>query len=456
MNPYDLNTNLILSENKGTNFARKTRTKKHIFLAIIILWAVAAVLFSFWMMIGRNRTDISTTSFIALIAVGECAIVCFYLAGVYFDTDKLLKMDMTLQERHDYNLAQYRSVRKKNQLQSANFLLAMAQEDVLMGRYHDAELALEQIGRNHLEKKMLKSYYLLEAAASYFQGKKDWEIQLEQCAAVPVKDMILPDEELKKLFAEADPEQILSVIAQWKWLTISYNYKKMGVQAVICGILLLLSLAFWWYQKFFAGSGIYYRLYSYGVLILLLFSWIVYLTYMVVSRIVRKKKQTTEKSEIIYEAIGMILLWVLLICVCLLIGVNTVVQIADNARNTERITQEQIEECYVPSGYSDESILEEPGSFSGFSLQNMKGTWYCDSTQEILRFAGDGVYVYSPAYGCYGSDLYDWKILGGTNYDGCLELQIYVSEEKQISYYINGWAEDYFWCSDQTAVFYRQ
>ena len=146
MTTYDLNTNILLPENKGTNFAKRTRTKKKIFLAIIILWAVAAVLFAFWMTIGR-RADISTVSFIELIAIGECVIVIFYLAAVYFDTDKLLKMDMTIQERHDYNLAQYRSVCKKNQLQSANFLLAMAQEDIQMEKYHDAELALEQIDR---------------------------------------------------------------------------------------------------------------------------------------------------------------------------------------------------------------------------------------------------------------------------------------------------------------------
>lgn len=455
MTPYDLNTNILLPENKGTNFAKKTRTKKKIFLAIIIIWAVAAVLFSLWITIGR-RADTSTVSFFALIAIGECAIVIFYLAAVYFDTDKLLKMDMTIQERHDYNLAQYRSVCKKNQLQSANFLLAMAQEDIQMEKYHDAELALEQIDRIHLEKKMLKSYYLLGAAASYFQGKEDWEIQLVRCAAVPVKDMILPDEELKKLFMDGDSQQILSAIAQWKWLTISYNYKKMGVQAVISGILILLTLAFWWKQRFFAGIGIHYMLYSYGAFVLLFISWIVYLTYMVLSRIADRKKQITEKSARRSGTIRLLILWVALMCLCLLVGFLTIVQIADNARSTERITWEQVEECYVSSGYSDESILEEQGSFSGFSLQNMKGTWYCDSTQEVLRFAGDGVYVYSPASGCYGSDLYDWKILGGTNYDGCLELQIYVSEEEQISYFINGWADDYFWCSDEGAVFYRQ
>lgn len=62
MTPYDLNTNILLPENKGTNFAKKTRTKKKIFLAIIIIWAVAAVLFSLWITIGR-RADTSTVSF---------------------------------------------------------------------------------------------------------------------------------------------------------------------------------------------------------------------------------------------------------------------------------------------------------------------------------------------------------------------------------------------------------
>ena len=53
----------------------------------------------------------------------------------------------------------------------------MAQEDIQMEKYHDAELALEQIDRIHLER----------------------------CAAVPVKDMILPDEELYGWRFTADP-----------------------------------------------------------------------------------------------------------------------------------------------------------------------------------------------------------------------------------------------------------
>lgn len=141
--------------------------------------------------------------------------------------------------------------------------------------------------------------------------------------------MMIPDEELKKLFVEADQEQILSVIAQWKWLTISYNYKKLGIQAVICGTLLLLSLAFWWNLKFFAGIGIHYMLYSYGAFALLFVSWIVYLTYMVLSRIAGKKKQTTEKAARRFEIIRLLILWVALMCLCLLIGLATIVQIAD-------------------------------------------------------------------------------------------------------------------------------
>ena len=140
MNPYDLDTSVILQENTGTLFAKKVYRKRKCYTVLILVWGV---LILGMMFLGRKIfPEVSPALYIGLFFLGGLTIFCFYFASLQRIRAKLSDGRLSVQERHDYDLAMYRKMHKRKGIQRNTFLLAMAKQDLLMedgakaGRLH--------------------------------------------------------------------------------------------------------------------------------------------------------------------------------------------------------------------------------------------------------------------------------------------------------------------------------
>ena len=81
MNPYDLDTSVILQENPGTLFAKKVYRKRKRYTFLILIWGV---LILGMMFPGRNFfPEARPALYIGLFFLGGLAIFCFYFASLH-------------------------------------------------------------------------------------------------------------------------------------------------------------------------------------------------------------------------------------------------------------------------------------------------------------------------------------------------------------------------------------
>ena len=520
MNPYDLDTSVILQENPGTLFAKKVYRKRKRYTFLILIWGV---LILGMMFPGRNFfPEARPALYIGLFFLGGLAIFCFYFASLQRVRAKLSDDRLSVQERHDYDLALYRKMHKRKGIQRNTFLLVMAKQDLLMEDGAKAGLALAQIDEMSLEKKMLKSYYFFLAAASYLERNERWKIQLEQCLAIPVKDENQSDERIRAAF-EAGAEQLLKMVEGWNWI-YQGNPKKNAAEGTIMGAISLISALFLGTQMFFASGSLGYMVFSVIGISILSIVWVIWMTCLTLHRIREVREMEYAVGTKKGRKIRYIVLWIvfniciLFLCIVTIVAVcsrrrttveNSAADLREtleayqnsnqafngntgdmeennlndaNAReennesNTEvnstndteangtenitvnPITRQEFEQFHVTGNLTDESIYAKPDNYENITTEDLYGTWYCDEMKESIRLEKDGAYVYIPYLDYYGDRLCEWELLDHSDYGNCKQLNIYVAgrDVGPLVYYINGATEEYFWCKDQAEVFYKQ
>lgn len=106
-----------------------------------------------------------------------------------------------LQDKHDYNLALYRTRYKDNKQLQAVTLIQMAKQQILMGHYDLAIQALEMVRTDCLKLQYLREFYFYKAAALYLSDKHGWEEVLNNCYAIPPKSKQMMNDEIAFLFS---------------------------------------------------------------------------------------------------------------------------------------------------------------------------------------------------------------------------------------------------------------
>ena len=107
-----------------------------------------------------------------------------------------------LQDKHDYNLALYRTRYKNNRQLQAVSLIQMAKQQLLMGHYDMAMQALEMVRTDSLKLQYLREFYFYKAAALYLSDEQGWEELLSHCYAIPPKFKQMTNEEIAFLFSD--------------------------------------------------------------------------------------------------------------------------------------------------------------------------------------------------------------------------------------------------------------
>lgn len=316
MNPYDLDTEITMQENKGTLFAGKVYRERKCYQVLMILWLV--VILGMRFPFRKLLPEVAPVLYIGLFTLGCLAIFCFYYAAMQRDRRKLSGGSLSRQERHDYDLAMYRKMHKRKGVQRNIFLLTMAKLDLLMEDGTKAKLALDQIDAAVLEKKMLKSYHFFLAAASWLERDDAWKIQLEQCLAIPVKSWMQSDEKIRHAFEEGK-EQLLKMVESWNWVYQGDSGKAV-IEGSIMGTISLISTVFLGVQMFIWNGSFEYMLFSVIAVSLLSIVWIIWMTYLIFQRFADVRKMdiaenTKKASKISYVAMWIIfILCILYIC----------------------------------------------------------------------------------------------------------------------------------------------
>lgn len=149
-----------------------------------------------------------------------------------------------LQDKHDYNLALYRTRYKNNKPFQAVTLIQMAKQQILMEHYDMAMQALEMVRTDSLKLQYLREFYFYKAAALYLSDEHGWEELLNNCYAIPPKSKQMTNEEIAFLFSakcgKMDLQQAIYNHNQIK--------RKWPVLLIITAILVL-------YAGFFYGVG---------------------------------------------------------------------------------------------------------------------------------------------------------------------------------------------------------
>ncbi len=149
-----------------------------------------------------------------------------------------------LQDKHDYNLALYRTRYKNNKPLQAVTLIQMAKQQILMEHYDMAMLALDMVRTDSLKLQYLRGFYFYKAAALYLSDEQGWEELLNNCYAIPPKSKQMTNEEIAFLFSakcgKIDLQQAIYNHNQIK--------RKWPVLLIITAILVL-------YAGFFYGVG---------------------------------------------------------------------------------------------------------------------------------------------------------------------------------------------------------
>lgn len=108
---------------------------------------------------------------------------------------------MESSDKHDYNLALYRTRYKDNKQLQAVTLIQMAKQQILMGHYDLAIQALEMVRTECLKLQYLREFYFYKAAALYLSDKHGWEEVLNNCYAIPPKSKQMTNDEIAFLFS---------------------------------------------------------------------------------------------------------------------------------------------------------------------------------------------------------------------------------------------------------------
>ncbi len=215
-----------------------------------------------------------------------------------------------LQDKHDYNLALYRTKYKNNKPLQAVTLIQMAKQQILMEHYDMAMQALDMVRMDCLKLQYLREFYFYKAAALYLSDEKGWEELLNNCYAIPQRPKQMTNEEISFLFSakcgKMDLQQAIYNHNQIK--------RKWPVLLIITAILVL-------YAGFFYGvggllpEGYHYRSwFQMSSIILTSAGCIILSLYWIIKLILFKDDISTKSNGVkIFQNVCLVVIWLCLV-----------------------------------------------------------------------------------------------------------------------------------------------
>ena len=323
MNIYDTDQTVELYENRGINQARKREQKKKRYDALIKCFGLVIVAHAIVTKRISPAANLNIAGYIFLYVLWAAALNCFQWFGNWRIVRKIEAENYSAQEKHDYNLVVYRNMKNAKNVLKAGALIHLAVQDLNLGQTDRAKQALSLVVTENLDKKKLKTYYLVLAATSFLAGEENWKMQLEQCLAIPVQTMSLSDEELRNLFAAGDRNQLIEVLKSWENSSVA-TPKGAPFLIVYSGIVTLLTAVFYGVQMLPIGqTDLYFGISLIGIAVLF-FGWIVLIARWCIELIVTSGNTENWQGRGKRSRVGVILyvllLWGLLTYLCVMLA----------------------------------------------------------------------------------------------------------------------------------------
>lgn len=320
MNIYDTDQTVELYENRGINQARKRERKKKRYDALIKCFGLVIVAHAVVTKRISPAANLNIAGYIFLYVLWVAALNCFQWFGNWRIIRKIEAENYSAQEKHDYNLVVYRNMKNAKNVLKAGALIHLAVQDLNLGQTDRAKQALSLVMTENLDKKKLKTYYLVLAATSFLAGEENWKMQLEQCLAIPVQTMSLSDEELRNLFAAGDRNRLIEVLKSWENSSVA-TPKGAPFLIVYSGIVTLLTAVFYGVQLLPVGqTDLYFGISLVGIAVLF-FGWIVLIASWCIELIITSGNTETWQGRGKRSRVGVILyvllLWGLLTYLCI-------------------------------------------------------------------------------------------------------------------------------------------
>ena len=198
MNYYDIsNPNAPFTTGYQKGLWQKTIVQ--IYRVLVMIGGILGICF----IIGTGQREDYTMgmlgSCILLLVSYLVFLIMLMYASIIISAKKTEKWN--LQDKHDYNLALYRTRYKDNKQLQAVTLIQMAKQQILMGHYDLAIQALEMVRTDCLKLQYLREFYFYKAAALYLSDKHGWEEVLNNCYAIPPKSKQMTNDEIAFLFS---------------------------------------------------------------------------------------------------------------------------------------------------------------------------------------------------------------------------------------------------------------
>ena len=196
MNYYDIsNPNAPFTTGYQKGLWQKTIVQ--IYRVLVMIGGILGVCF----IIGTGQREDYTMgmleSCMLLLVSYLVFLIMLMYASIIISAKKTEKWN--LQDKHDYNLALYRTRYKDNKQLQAVTLIQMAKQQILMGHYDLAIQALEMVRTDCLKLQYLREFYFYKAAASMRFLK-------------PMTQMVLP---VKSILFMTEFQRMASVICSY-------------------------------------------------------------------------------------------------------------------------------------------------------------------------------------------------------------------------------------------------
>jgi hypothetical protein len=165
MNYYEL-SNTVTPDTIGYKNGLWQKRYVQIYRVLTVVWSVLTLCLLFGMFHRDDYSSGMIKSCLLLFFAGIIFLVLMLIAVVNISAKRT--ENWSLQDRHDYNLAMYRTrYRNNRQLQSV-VLIVMAKQQLLMSNYDLAAQALAMVDINCVKLPYLRDYYFCNAAVLSF------------------------------------------------------------------------------------------------------------------------------------------------------------------------------------------------------------------------------------------------------------------------------------------------
>ena len=307
MNYYDI-SNPDAPFTTGYQKGLWQKTIVQIYRVLVIIGGILGVCF----IIGTGQREDYTAGMLGscmLLLVSYLVfLIMLMYACIIISAKKTEKWE--LQDKHDYNLALYRTRYKNNKPFQAVTLIQMEKQQILMEHYDMAMQALDMVRTDSLKLQYLREFYFYKAAALYLSDEHGWEELLNNCYAIPPKSKQMTNEEISFLFSakcgKIDLQQAIYNHNQIK--------RKWPVLLIITAVLVL-------YAGFFYGiggllpEGYHYRSWFQMSSIIFIYAGCIILSLYWIIKLILFKDDISAKSNgvKVFQNICLVVIWLCLV-----------------------------------------------------------------------------------------------------------------------------------------------